>query len=72
VYGVEEDKEMEWAPHETKKGWADPYIGGLIFTYFGLRWRLLLFNGVPNMMHIAKGAIIERIDSFEKMATILK
>lgn len=40
-------QEAKYAPQELDSGWAEPYIGNLIFYYLGFRTALKTINGYP-------------------------
>lgn len=37
----------KFAPHSQSSGWAEPFIGQLILSYYGIESTLLLVNGYP-------------------------
>lgn len=46
-YGSKDDMNSEWAPHETTKGWADPFIGSLVMRFFHIGTHITILNNVP-------------------------
>jgi len=52
----------KYAPFELDSGWAEPFIGHLVFYYLGWRTELLLVNGYPASANAPKEVFKTSID----------
>lgn len=63
-------KQKEFAPFETNNGWAEPFIGKLIFSHFNLKGELILINQWPNYAFAPK-EVFSRCITFTEFISIL-
>ncbi len=54
TYGLKDTENNNWAPHETTKGWADPFIGRLVMRFFDINAEITILNRVPEAMFMPK------------------
>lgn len=55
-------KNSEFAPHELGNGWAEPFIGNLIFYYLGIETGLKTINDYPKKSNAPSEVFEENLD----------
>ena len=61
----------EFAPFETRNGWAEPFISQLVLYDFGFEGDLILVNGYPSNSFAPK-EVFDKTVSFKEFKEILK
>ena len=60
-----------FAPFDLSCGWAEPFIGQLCLSYFGIKSQLCCLNGVPDFHNTPEAILEEQIINFKEFKDLL-
>lgn len=60
-----------FAPFDLSSGWAEPFIGQLCLSYFGIKSQLCCLNGVPEFHYAPQIILEEKIINFQEFKDLL-